>query len=130
MSLTSLSTTEIAKRVKLGLVTPADEESSDDEEWDDFDSSEEEEEEEGDMRYQFAQNRRSSVNLTQMSENFHDNTNWDNYRSDSGRNLMYSSGDLDQYSTGGSSRNLTGIARETIQESDDEASTVDGESSA
>lgn len=127
VSLLTLSNSEISKRARLGLVTDADADSSDDEEWDDFDSSEEEEEEEEDPRYSFAQNRRSSVNLSQLNENLHDSsTDWG--RSDSFR--QFASGDLDNYSQGGSCRNLDGIAKETIKESDDEASTVDGEEEA
>jgi hypothetical protein len=135
MSLMSLSTSEIAKRVKLGLVTDADEESSEDEEWDDFESSEEEADAGEDPRYTFSKNRRSSINLLQMNENYHDSsTNWDASQTSepagSGRGAMFDSGDMDAYSTGGSCRNLEGIAKETIKESDSEASTVNGEDSA
>jgi hypothetical protein len=138
MSLMTLSTTEIAKRVKLGLVTDADDESSEDEEWDDFESSEEEEEAGvEDPRYTFAKNRRSSINLLQMNENYHDSSttfgDGASQRSESGRGGMFSSGDMDSVATGsGSCRNLEGIAKETIKEQsdDDEASTVNGEDSA
>eukprot|EP00339_Tiarina_fusa_P001205 CAMPEP_0117076298 /NCGR_PEP_ID=MMETSP0472-20121206/53783_1 /TAXON_ID=693140 ORGANISM="Tiarina fusus, Strain LIS" /NCGR_SAMPLE_ID=MMETSP0472 /ASSEMBLY_ACC=CAM_ASM_000603 /LENGTH=557 /DNA_ID=CAMNT_0004802137 /DNA_START=328 /DNA_END=2001 /DNA_ORIENTATION=+ len=118
ISLQSLSTTEIAKRVKLGLVTNDQDESSD-EEWDDYESSEEEEEEYR-QEYTFAQNRRSSINLQQMSENYHDSVDFDSQMQlggESHKPEMY---------TGSSSRSLSGIVNEVIKE-DDDASTVDGE---
>jgi diadenosine tetraphosphatase ApaH/serine/threonine PP2A family protein phosphatase len=83
LSLTSLSSQDIAKRIKLGLVThdpDRDSEDEEDEEWNDFESSSSEEvemqetgssEQEG---YVFAQGRRSSINLQHMAENFHDSS--------------------------------------------------------
>jgi len=106
VSLLSLSNSEIAKRAKLGLIT-ADDDSSDDEEWDDFDDDEDEEEDD----YTFAQNRPSSVNLKGMSQNYHDSASSFNSFGFS------SSGDL-------------GMVEEIMKESEEEASTVDGEESA
>ena len=117
ISLQALSTSEIAKRVRLGLVTNEGDDSSDEEEWDAYDSSEEEEEEYR-QEYTFAQNRRSSINLQQMSENFHDSVDWESQMDEGSRPSMYA---------GMSSRSLTGIVDEVIKEDDDDASTVDGE---
>lgn len=75
ISLARLPESEIAKRMRLGLVTAADEEDDDDddEEWDDFSESDEEEQgNQEDKQYVFAQGRRSSINLQSMAENFHD----------------------------------------------------------
>lgn len=142
VSLASLSTAEIAKRMRLGLVTQNPDDSSD-EEWDDLESSEDEEDErmvqqqqQEDLQYTFSQNRRSSINLQQMSENFHDQqqTNWDSAgsagsllaKTGSSGSLQFPPNDLSDYVLGGSSRNLKGIVRDTIKEDDDE-STVDGD---
>lgn len=133
MSLATLSAAEISKRIRLGLVTQNPDESSD-EEWDDFESSEEEDEEESvNDNYTFSQNRRSSINLQQMSENFHDSSvDFDGDAiqrrgSDSGRFSGMSSGDLSGYMSGGSAKNLTGIVKDVINEDDGDDSTVDGE---
>jgi diadenosine tetraphosphatase ApaH/serine/threonine PP2A family protein phosphatase len=86
LSLAKLSETEIAKRVKLGLVTPAQEDSDDDdEEWDDFSSSDEEDAKEEESPYVLAQNRRASINLQSMVENFHDSMDADNLSTNSGQ---------------------------------------------
>eukprot|EP00934_Nitzschia_sp_Nitz4_P007655 Nitzschia sp. Nitz4//scaffold25_size161228//59041//60786//NITZ4_002424-RA/size161228-processed-gene-0.159-mRNA-1//1//CDS//3329544568//7645//frame0 len=128
VSLASLSTAEIAKRMRIGLVTQNPEDSS--EEWDDFESSEEEEEEPLEPQPTFAQGRRSSINLQQMSENMHDSgaPDWEagNRVGSSGSGMMLGSGDMAEYVSSGSIRNLTGIAKDTIREDDDE-STVDGD---
>jgi diadenosine tetraphosphatase ApaH/serine/threonine PP2A family protein phosphatase len=144
MSLATLSTTEIAKRMRLGLVTQTADDSSE-EEWDDFESSEEEEEEDLEdhqQKYTFSQNRRSSINLQQMSQNFHDSqvtVDWEagsqSPTSGFSAGSMGSMGsiDLGSVSQGGSSRNLTGIVRDVIKEAasdGDDASTVDGDAEA
>lgn len=147
VSLATLSTNEIAKRMRLGLVTKNPDDSSE-EEWDDFESSEEEDDDDQPQEqnhYTFAQNRRSSINLQQMSENFHDSTDWEagNHYDPNARNSagssdnmavsssgsigMHLSGDLAGYGQSGSSRNLQGIVRDTIQEGTDDDSTIDGE---
>lgn len=149
MSLASLSTSEIAKRMRLGLVTQTQDDSSE-EEWDDFESSEEEEEiQEDEHQYTFAQNRRSSINLQQMSENFHDSsTDWEagnhynpgtrNSAGSSGSMTFSSSGSIGQFQSGelpgygqsNSSRSLQGLVRDTIEEGSGDDSTVDGEAVA
>ena len=148
MSLATLSTSEIAKRMRLGLVTQTQDDSSD-EEWDDFESSEEEdevdlEEQQQQQKYTFSQNRRSSINLQQMTENFHDSQStpdWEagnhppceaTFSRGSTGSLQFGSADLDGCMLGGSSRNLTAVVPDTIKEvgtdnDDDDASTVDGE---
>lgn len=145
VSLATLSTNEIAKRMRLGLVTQNPDDSSE-EDWDDFESSEEEEEADLQDRqqYTFSQNRRSSINLQQMSQNFHDSQatiDWEagnayqdsvSARFSAGSMGSMGSMDLSGYVGGGSSRNLTGIVRDTIKEasSDGDASTVDGDAEA
>ncbi len=138
VSLATLSSSEIAKRMRLGLVTAPTGDSSD-EEWDDFESSEGEEEvdlEEHQQKYTFSQNRRSSINLLQMSENYHDsqsNPDWEVGSQVSrghytGGSNSIGSMDLSGFMDG-SSRSMTGLVREVIKEAatDDDTSTVDGE---
>mmetsp|Transcript_30997 Transcript_30997/g.74874 ORF Transcript_30997/g.74874 Transcript_30997/m.74874 type:complete len:569 (+) Transcript_30997:118-1824(+) len=110
VSVQSLSTVEIAKRVRLGLITAgAGDDDDDSEEWDDFES--ESEHDEAPMeQYTFAQNRRSSIDLSQMTQNFHDSSS------------------VGSYTGGGSSRDIGGLIREVVKEDeDDEASTVNGD---
>ena len=168
LSLQSLSHLEIAKRIKLGLVTPGDDdddddddENWDDENWDDSSSDDEavdnnnnnantvdmgqqqqqqQQQQQEQSRPVFAQGRRSSIDLSLISDNIHDSamelsassssmisTNFDG--SGSGRNL----GGL-----GGSGRNLKeslqyagGIMTEGVTEEEvddgDEDSTVNGD---
>jgi len=139
VSLQSLSNLEIAKRMQLGLVTADQEESEEDEEWNDFEDEEEAEQqvEEEMERYTFAQGRRSSINLQQMTENFHDSQ----LDMDASASAARGSGLLGmevssardvmaQYNKQGqgSSRDLDGLIREVVKEDvDDEASTVDGD---
>lgn len=144
ISLASLSTQEIAKRMRLGLITQ-DQDDSDEEEWDDFESSDDEDDQQL-SEYTLTSDRRSSINLQQMSENFHDsNIDWEagnqfdssSRLTSSSATLSYSSlgsmpfqqsSDTLSYNGGGSSsRNLQGIVRDTIVEDHDEESTVDGE---
>ena len=139
MSLETVSNIEIAKRMQLGLVMADQQDSDDDqEEWQDMehDSGDDEEEQEVEQ-YTFAQGRRSSINLQQMSENFHDNQQF-NFEAGNAppRNLFSAGGSgpvgMDLGSTtampGGSSRDLSGLIREVVRENDDdETSTVDGD---
>lgn len=119
VSLDALTPMEIAKRVKLGLIRQDDDDSSDDdEEWDDIEDDDEEESEEEDDRqvFNFSKTRRSSVDLENMSQNFHDNS------------LLWGSTHSSTYA-GGSNRNLGSMISSTsIPEYDDEEeSTVDGD---
>jgi diadenosine tetraphosphatase ApaH/serine/threonine PP2A family protein phosphatase len=135
LSLQSLSHIEIAKRMKLGLVTAADpvDSDGDDEEWQEMesDAGEEEAVEQEVERYTFAQGRRSSINLQQMNENSHDSQV--DYDACAGlpRNTFGVSSAMDMTSSSslnGSSRDLSGLIREVVKENDDdEASTVDGD---
>jgi diadenosine tetraphosphatase ApaH/serine/threonine PP2A family protein phosphatase len=137
VSLQSMSNIEIAKRMKLGLITTDDQE-SDEEEWDEMESEEGEEVEELEIndkqQYTFAQGRRSSINLQQMTDNFHDSqVDWDPSRASMGdiTGMEYNStGDMSVGSVGakqGSVKDLSGLIRQVVQEDeDDEASTVDG----
>jgi hypothetical protein len=123
ISVQSLSTAEIAQRVRLGLIMAGEGNDDDSEEWDDIESDSEEQDDANMEQYTFAQNRRSSIDLQQMTQNFHDSS-----ASSSGLNYNYgsSSGGLD---IGGSSRDLGGLIREVVKEDedDDEASTVNGD---
>jgi len=145
LSLQQLTSLEIAKRIKLGLVTPGDNDNGgncdddDDENWEDF-SSDEEVTNEGNggnrvsiddgtthlgqqqesssqkdhQQYIFAQGRRSSVDLSLISDNIHDVST-----------SMDVSGSL-----GGSGRNLRESLRGTSvaeEEDGDEDSTVNGD---
>jgi hypothetical protein len=130
-----LSTLEIAKRMRLGLITADQQDSEDDqEEWQDMDSEsgDAEEEEQEVEQYTFAHGRRSSINLQQMSENFHDSQQIDfEAGNPPPRNLFSAggSGPMELSSMpGGSSRDLGGLIREVVKENDDdETSTVDGD---
>jgi diadenosine tetraphosphatase ApaH/serine/threonine PP2A family protein phosphatase len=134
MSLATLSTSEIAKRMRLGLVTAPTGDSSD-EEWDDFESSEGEEEvelEEHQQKYTFSQNRRSSINLTQMHENYHDsqsNPDWEAGNPVPRNHYTGASGSMASMDMSGFLDGSSRIIRETIKEgaTDEDASTVDGE---
>jgi diadenosine tetraphosphatase ApaH/serine/threonine PP2A family protein phosphatase len=91
VSLNALSPNEISKRIKLGLISPEDDESSE-EDWDDFESSEEESDEEDSQVYTFSQERRrSSVNLHDMAARFNsdewDSTHTSGYINTSSRHL-------------------------------------------
>ena len=145
LSLQQLTSLEIAKRIKLGLVTPGDNDNGgncdddDDENWEDF-SSDEEVTNEGNggnrvsiddgtthlgqqqesssqkdhQQYIFAQGRRSSVDLSLISDNIHDVST-----------SMDVSGSLC-----GSGRNLRESLRGTSvaeEEDGDEDSTVNGD---
>lgn len=142
VSLRSLNPEEIKEREKLGLVTAGDQASQgDDEEWQDMESEEEQEVEitQEPERYAFAQGRRSSINLEQMNENFHDSgVDWDAGAGTA--RTLFSAGSMSgsgggaelsasmQAMTGGSSRDLDGLIREVLKENeDDEDSTVDGD---
>lgn len=141
MTLASLSTTEIAKRMRLGLVTaPTQDSSGDDEKWDELDDMSDEDvevnlEEEPAPQYAFAVHRRSSIDLNKMSENFHDSqSGFEPLPSDREATflrgpLMQAAGSMGSMDisgmVGSSSRSLTGIVRDVIAEDDD--STVDGE---
>ncbi|KAL3903360.1 MAG: hypothetical protein SGILL_010474, partial [Bacillariaceae sp.] len=140
VSLQSLSNLEITKRMRLGLVTADPQDSDEDqEEWQDMesDSGEEVEEEQEVEQYTFAQGRRSSINLQQMSENFHDKNQVDFEAGNAPARSLFSAGGsgpagMELSSTtgiaGGSSRSLNGIIREVLKEDeDDDASTVDGD---
>jgi diadenosine tetraphosphatase ApaH/serine/threonine PP2A family protein phosphatase len=118
VSLDTLSTAEIAKRMRLGLVTQ-NQADSDDEEWDDFDSSEEEEDDDYSTeqdQYTFSANRRSSINLQQMSENYHDSKDFEDVRTSTESSLPGGSIITDNI----------GMINETIAE-DEDADTVDGD---
>jgi hypothetical protein len=124
LSVQSLSTAEIAKRVRLGLITAGaggDDNDDESEEWHDFESESEEQDDAPMEQYTFAQNRRSSIDLSQMTQHFHDSSASANFGMDAGG----SSRDL----VGGSSRDLGGLIREILKEDelDDEASTVNGD---
>jgi diadenosine tetraphosphatase ApaH/serine/threonine PP2A family protein phosphatase len=138
VSLRSLNQDEIIQRMNLGLITADQASEADDEEWQDMESEEEQEVEvvqEEPERYTFAQGRRSSINLQQMNENFHDSqVDWD-AGAGTARNLFSGSnpGSMEFTAsmaamTGGSSRDLDGLIREVVKENeDDEDSTVDGD---
>lgn len=136
MSLATLSSSEIAKRMRLGLVTaPTVDSSDDDEEWDDFESSEGEDEvdlEEHQQKYTFAQNRRSSINLLQMNENYHDsqsNPDWEAGNQVPRNAYTGASGSMASMEMSGFLDGSSRLVRETINEAatDEDASTVDGE---
>jgi len=111
VSLNALSPNEISKRIKLGLISQDDDESSE-EEWDDFDSEEEESDEEDTQVYTFSKDRRrSSVNLNDMAARFNSDE-WDS---------NHTSGYV-----GTSSRQL-GPLEDTIEEDDEDESTVEGD---
>ena len=112
VSLMSLTETEIAKRMRLGLVTTQqDDDSEDEEEWDDLESEEEEQEQEEEQPYRFAQGRRASINLQSMAENYHD-----------------SSGDFDGMQDDSRPTMFRDVSTQSIPEGieSDDASTVDG----
>jgi len=169
LSLQTLSHLEIAKRIKLGLVTPGDDDDyddddDDDENWDDFSSDDEidnngneggeaggdgvadisvdmgqqesiyqeqqqeqqqqQQQQKPQKQYTFAQGRRSSIDLSLISDNFHDSSN-----------IMDLSGSSSNF--GGSGRNLheslrdaSRIITEAVAEEGDygdEDSTVNGD---
>ena len=170
MSLNSLSHLEIAKRIRLGLITPGDDDDDDDyfddddddEEWQDDESNNNSENHDMDSsftegsssaipkvpdargfaqsqpksqqeQYTLAQGRRSSIDLSQMSNNFHDsqssldfsNMFANNGSSHGGMSILGgSSHDLRE-----SLRNQNDIIRLTLKEDEDcdEDSTVDGD---
>jgi len=156
VSLASLSSSEIVKRMRLGLVTAPNQDSSDeDEQWDEFDSSDDEHggqlEEEPLPQYTFSTHRRSSIDLTKIAETFHDPSTYDSL-SNSEREAMILRGPLMQAAAAaagngttasmdlsglvagagifGSSREMSGLVNDVISEQaddDDDASTVDGE---
>jgi len=170
MSLNSLSHLEIAKRIRLGLITPGDDDDDDDyfddddddEEWQDDESNNNSENHDMDSsftegsssaipkvpdargfaqsqpksqqeQYTLAQGRRSSIDLSQMSNNLHDsqssldfsNMFANNGSSHGGMSILGgSSHDLRE-----SLRNQNDIIRLTLKEDEDcdEDSTVDGD---
>lgn len=75
VSVMNLSETEMMKRIKLGLVRESPADADSDEEWDDFDDEEDEEEIDFDasqQEYVFDKRRRQSIDLSRMSNNYHD----------------------------------------------------------
>jgi diadenosine tetraphosphatase ApaH/serine/threonine PP2A family protein phosphatase len=143
ISLQSLSNLEIAKRMRLGLVTADDQDGGDDdEEWNDVESDQEQEQEQQQEveTYTFAQGRRSSIDLQKMNENFHDSqVDWQ-MQSGSLRDFYNNSSlngavgmelscapEVGVYKSN-SSKDLGGLIRQVVKEDgDDEASTVDGD---
>lgn len=141
VSLQQLSHLEIAKRVKLGLVTVDGDANNydEDDEWDDFSSDDEEANEmdrddnngsygsansehsrqKGEQQYTFAQGRRSSIDLSMISDNYHDLAGSMSSTGTSGRNLRESL------------RDTSGIMTESVKEGEnedcDEDSTVNGD---
>lgn len=91
VSLAHLSEADIQKRIQLGLVTnPAGDDDDDDEDledWEDFEDSDEEAEEETE-EYVFAKQRRSSVDLSSLNENFREEAaSWDTEDGENASNL-------------------------------------------
>jgi len=90
VSLASLSEQEIQKRIQLGLVTAAAGAANDNDaeelvEWEDFeDSDDEEEDESGKSEYVIDKERHSSIDLASMSENSHDDKEWDSETASAG----------------------------------------------
>lgn len=166
LSLQTLSHLEIAKRIKLGLVTPGDEEDDDDYDEEDYEEWEEEMDSEEESyaihaaaaaigmeespspnndsmsslseiyyappakegSYAFAEGRRSSIDLAQMSANFHDSQNLDASMSFSN---LRGTIDLLRASSNGSLLESLRLQQDTISEenieSGDEESTVNGD---
>ena len=124
MSLSSLSESEIQKRVKLGLVTSAvsgvvsHTTETDDSEWDDI---VEDEKGEDDSSYVFATNRRSSVDMVTMT-NSHD-TEIDSSAGMTYTSINYETSRLQR----ASNPMVASISEEITTLDDDEVATVDGD---